>query len=89
MFNKNCPYRKRKNDGYGCYHQLKHEIRKHEMGRWPKRVLNHVYYIRQTELCKGRPVTTRILQAHLISTLVGVGSNYRNVLRSDYYNLAK
>ena len=85
MFNENCPFRKRKGD---CYHQVKSEIRRHEMLKWRGRAINHVHYLRRTELCKGRVVNMEITQIHITGTLVGFTSQYRNVLRHDYYEIA-
>jgi hypothetical protein len=85
MFNKNCPFRKRKGE---CYHQVKREIRRYDMPKWNKRAINHVYYTKVTELCKGKVVTTHIQQVHVVNTLAPVTSNYRNILRHDWYKIA-
>ena len=85
MFNKNCPFRKRKGD---CYHQVKQEIRRYQMPKWRGRAINHVHYLRETELCKGRVVKTEIAQVHITGTVIGFHEQYRNVLRHDYFEIA-
>jgi len=85
MFREQCIFRKRKGD---CYHQVKQEIRRYEMLKWRGRAINHVHYLRETELCKGRVVKTEIAQVHITGTLVGFTPNYRNVLRHDYFEIS-
>lgn len=85
MFRDQCVFKKRKGE---CYHQIKQEIRRYEMPRWRGRAINHVHYLRETELCKGRVVRSHVAQVHITGTVVGFFSTYRNVLRHDYYELA-
>ena len=85
MFRDQCVFKKRKGD---CYHQVKLEIRRYEMPKWRGRAINHVHYLRETELCKNRVVKTKIAQVHITSTLVGFYSNYRSIGRHDYFEFA-
>lgn len=85
MFRDQCVFKKRKGK---CYHQIKQEIRRYEMPKWRGRAINHVHYLRETELCKGRVVKTEIAQVHITGSLVGFNSNYRNVLTHDYFQIS-
>jgi hypothetical protein len=85
MFRDQCVFKKRKGD---CYHQIKQEIRRYEMPKWRGRAINHVHYLRETELCKGRVVKTEIAQVHITGTVIGFYNQYRNVLRHDYFEIA-
>jgi hypothetical protein len=86
MRKNNCPLRKRK--GSLCYHYMRKEIRRYEMPAWSNRRINHVHYLRETELCNGRIVKIEIAQIHIKGSVAGVFNNYRKVLAHDYYSIA-